>query len=145
MQTAPVTRASDQPCTMTAVNCHWLLNRRPHVTHCFTCLPRTITASVIMWPVTQRNCLSSSVWTVSAAYGMGCNYRWVVRLRGCIAMRRWHFFHYLLCVTIKHTTVCHNNRSLFTITFHYVPNWSKNCTKIAETLLHRSSTGWIGL
>ena len=38
---------------------------------------------------------------------------------------------------VKHTVVCQANaiRSLFTITFHYVPKWTKNCTEIVHPLV----------
>ena len=107
-----------------------------HVASLVCCKPLLLQLLCVQ---SQRDRLLSSVWTVGRVWWRGCNYRWMVRLHGCIARRWWHFFRYLLCDTIKHTAVCHINtvRSLFTITFHYtgIPKWSKNCTKIVHRLV----------
>jgi len=38
---------------------------------------------------------------------------------------------------MKHTAISHTNtiESLFTITFHYVSKWSKNCTELVHPLV----------
>jgi len=83
----------------------------------------------------QRNRLSSSVWTVSATYGDGgviIGRCWLVRLHGCVAIRGWHLFCYLY-VTINHTAVCHTNRpttrSLFIAGNHF-----SLCTEMVQKL-----------
>jgi len=82
-------RTSGQPLTMTDVNCHWLLNRRGFMTHCFTCLQWTITDSVIMCPKSKKLLIVVCVDCVSRVWWRGCNCRWLVRLCGCLATHRW--------------------------------------------------------
>jgi len=59
------------------------------MTHCLTGLPRTVIAPVIVCPKSKKPLTVICVECVIRVWWW-CNYRWMVRLRGCIARRQWH-------------------------------------------------------
>ena len=63
-------QAIGQPFTVMDVNCRWSLNRRGYLTCCFTASRERLLLQ-LLYVQSQRNRLSSSVWTASAVYSDG--------------------------------------------------------------------------
>jgi len=135
------------------VNCCWSLNRWGYMTCCFTRFPQTIAASVIMCPKSKKPLIVICVYCVGRVWWQGFNYRWVVRLCGCIAWRRWHltlsssfvtYYVYrsniLLSVTQIHSKPFYSHFSLCTEMVQ-----KQCCTKVVQAELSRSSCTEIGL